>query len=115
MDGDKFVYFQFISRYLNPFDASDLVTRVVSQRVPILIKDNDYNFYNSLNEHAISSLLGKEAAYRCMIKNGSRESIDTRSVVSHEDVEDLVLQSQKDLDTTVSMISEAYFSFKQSR
>lgn len=116
---DDFVYFQFITRYLNPNDVTDLVTRVVSQKIPILIDELDENndFFHSLNENILPTLLCKEAAFRCMVKpdDDSREGSDKTAVVEHEDVEYLVLQAQKDLDTTVNRISGAYFHSKESR
>ena len=113
--GDNFVYFQFITRYLNPNDTSDLVTRVVTQRIPTLIQDDDLSYFDSLNESVLSTLLAKEAAYRCLIVNKTLENPDKTSLVHHEDIESLVLQAQIDLDTTVYQISNSYFQYKQSR
>lgn len=115
LDGDNFVYFQYISRYLNPCDETDLVTRVVSQRVPLLRHDDDENFFNSFDEKALSVLLAKEAAYRCMVNDNTPEESNNRIAVNHDDIEALVLQSQKDLDVTVNRMSRAYFDFKNSR
>jgi hypothetical protein len=109
-DGEKFVYFQFITRYLNPNNLSKLVTRVVTQKMPIF-KDEDHEFFNSLNKNALSILLAKEAAYRCMVKEEDRadDRSEKTTPVTQEDVENLAIQTQRDLDTTVRRISRAYF------
>ncbi len=112
-NGNHFFYFQFITRYLNPDDITDLVTRVVSQRVPVSTRDTNFNehndFFNSLNEKVLPVVLAKEAAYRCMVKKKDQTGGKRSSTVSHEDVENLVPRAQYDLDTTVNRIANAYF------
>ena len=112
-NGNHFFYFQFITRYLNPHNATDLVTRVVSQRVPVSVKDKNFNehheFFNSLNEKVLPTVLAREAAYRCMVKKKDETGGKKSSTVSHEDVEHLVPQIQYELDTTVNRIANAYF------
>ena len=117
---DDYVHFQFIIRYVNPKDHTDLVTRVISQKVPVLrngSSSNDgYTLFKSINENALSVLLAKEAAYRCMIKDRTLEDDKQgNAFISHEDMEDLILQTKRDIDTTVNRISNAYLKIKSDQ
>jgi len=116
-DDESFCYFQFITRFLNPNDKSDLITRVTTQRVPVCTEVG-VNFFDSLNYDALSIVLGREAAFRTTAREGrdiigiGERSTNEISVVSHEDLEDFALQTQQDIDTTVQRILNAYFSQK---
>ena len=114
-DTAGFVYFQFITRFIHPRIKSVLVTRVATQRIPICKSESGYEFYDNLNENVLSSLLAKEAAYRCMIQDTSEGNLTETVIVREEDIEKLVSQTKKDLDTTVNLISNAYFDAKKSR
>lgn len=98
----KHAVFQFILHYVNPNNSSDLITRVVSQRLKVVNEDHGSQFFHSLQKDTLSVLLAKEAAYRCMVDNIGDEN--EHLVYGHEEIEDLVLQTQEDLDTTAHRI-----------
>ena len=98
----KDAVFQFIMRYANPHDASDFITRVISQRLEVVHKDYGSQFFDSLEKDTLSVLLAKEAAYRCMVHDIGRSQEDL--TYDHEEIEELVLRTQEELDTTCHRI-----------
>lgn len=65
----SYLYFQFISRYMN---GDVWITRVKTQRVQI--SADEKSFLQSMNPSAISVLLTKEAAFRSMNSSVSNDS-----------------------------------------
>ncbi len=101
----KDVVFQFILHFMNPYNPGDLITRVVTQRLEVVNDHNDHDrdqFYQSLHKDALPILLAKEAAYRCMVHDNGDSEIEV--AYNHEEIEDLVLKTQVDLDTTAHKI-----------
>ena len=102
--------FQFIVRYTNPHNPSDFITRVVTQQLDIITDTTSSDggfiqFFNSLQMDILPTLLAKEAAYRCMVYS---EDVDDdeedNALYGHEEIEDAVLKTQEELDTTVHRI-----------
>jgi len=107
-DDPHFAHFQFVVRYVNPLNERDIVTRVITQRVPIA--QSVQNFLEGLNDDAVSVILGKEAAYRSMsLQFGFDSSFQSQVDKARELSEDLLAEeARKDLDRTIYLISQAY-------
>ena len=108
LDEHHYAHFQFITRYLDLHDRNFVITRVISQRVPIARDDKE--IFQSLNEDAIAVLLGKESAFRCMVAESSKTSKEYLSVYPVE-INTFAEEVQNDIDATVHSIFKAYQTF----
>ena len=106
----KYAVFQFIVRYTNPNNPSDFITRVVTQQLDIITDTTSSDgsliqFFDSLQMDVLPILLAKEAAYRCMVYSEEVDDEDEdNTVYGHEEIEDVVLKTQEELDTTAHRI-----------
>ncbi len=104
----KYAHFQFVTRFMDPQNGIDLITRVSTQRIPIT-KDES-TFLQSLNDEVIPVILAKEAAYRSMVSQEEDDDGYLNLVVQQDHVEQYASNSRRDLDATVHAISKAYRS-----
>ncbi len=102
-EDDDYAFFQFVSRYVSR-NGDKEITRVHSVKLEVAKDFND--FLGSVDDDAMSVLLGKMAVYRSL--HGREETDDTRDVTIAGDAttqEELAYSAQLDLDATVQRIS----------
>ena len=102
---NSFVYFQFVTRYI---EKNDLVTRISTHRLSV--SNNAIDFMQSLNIQLTSCILGKEAAFRSMAMKQSEEGDLMNIALAQRDVESKTLSSSNDLAWTAHGIFKAYMS-----
>jgi len=129
-DGEEAAYahFQFITRYMDPHNHGELITRVCTQRLAIanananheLLLGNDAEcaYLQSVNGDVIAVLLAKEAAFRSMTFPDQRDegdeynynnmNIGMNVAIQQEEVEECAVEARRDLDATIHAISKAY-------
>lgn len=121
---DPFVYFQFVVRYVHPICSNKLVTRVVTQRLPVV--PDILNFLECIDENVVPIVLAREAVDRSltistkevdMMRSNRRKTVeqnldglDIAVGCSIECKKEELLASlvRKDLDVTVHCISKAF-------
>lgn len=105
-DEDETAFFQLISRYISRTGREE-ITRVCSFRLPIAKDVSD--FVASVDDEAVSVVLGKAAVYRAL--HGREETSHTRDITSAGDTDEqekLAYDAQLDLDATIQRISGAF-------
>jgi hypothetical protein len=124
-DRDQFAHFQIVVRYVNPHNKAELITRVITERMPIT--DDESQFFNDVNEDALCVVIAKEAAYRAMVirkdSEGERKGnnkIDSfgmpiETTLANEEVEFSTAETQKNLDATIHFITQAHMASNTSR
>ncbi len=103
---DEFAFFQLISRYVSR-NGKEAITRVCSFKLSIAKDVSD--FVASVDDEAVSVVLGKAAVYRAL--HGREETSDTRDMTAAGDTdaqEKLAYDTQLDLDATIQRISGAF-------
>ena len=101
---NKYALFQCTVRYLD-VDQQCLVTRVVTQRLPVA--KNVQDFLDGMDEEVVPVVLGREAVFRSCVGREEQEAID--AIVADTDrVEALAIEAQKDLDNTINRVSGAF-------
>eukprot|EP00536_Pseudo-nitzschia_multiseries_P008320 jgi/Psemu1/257096/estExt_Genewise1Plus.C_2100020 len=103
---DEYAFFQLVARYLSR-NGDEEITRVSSFQIPIAKDVND--FVSSVDDEAMSVVLGKMAVYRSL--HGREETDDTRDLTATGDVdlqEQLAYDAQVDIDATIQRISGAF-------
>jgi hypothetical protein len=105
LDEHHYAHFQFITRYLDLQDINSVITRVITQRVPITRNDNE--IFQALNEDIIAVLLGKEAAFRCMVTERSKHRKEYLTVDPVE-INTFAEEVQNDIDATIHSMFKAY-------
>lgn len=110
LDEDTHAHFQFIAHFLDPNDRKVLITRVISQRIPIA--RSDHEIFETLNEDVISVLLGKEAAFRCMVAETKQNKNEIVVTDPHE-IQLFAEDVQNDIDATVYSMIKACEAYKE--
>lgn len=108
LDEHNYAHFQFITRHLDFQDRNSIITRVITQRVPIARSDKE--IFQSLNEEVIAVLLGKEAAFRCMVTESSKHNKEYLTVDPAE-INTFAQEVQNDIDATVHSMFKAYQTY----
>jgi len=108
---DEYAYFQFVVRFVNQ-NTAQLVTRVFNHRLSTSKEAS--NFIENVVEDVIPIVLGREAAYRTIIR-GKSSSVGGDNIMASYDDEVLSSEVRKDLDTTIYNISKAYRQLYRER